>query len=933
MIPREGVDLRNRMMVHPPWNPATCDRDGVWPQPAEALIEVLEAYREAGGSEEELFELLNRHIPDSSFVFSSAVLNSGKSFSLEFYFYLFTFAKFLLKDIGFCFKGSGGPLSVYHYISERGFLNFPPWHGDDVRREGYLSQTNVRALFVYAESVTEPGGTAGIGITGPALAAEVLGIANQSVEERYRVQREFFDKEEVQISFEYLYYLTTLFECFFNQVDFLTRACRYGFMHNHHFVNAFFLRSGLSPANRFQEWLEYTSQVYYFTFREKRTSLTVGVDTSRVVKTGMLGQYVENCMARTSLAVPEVYKIFFEIATGKRVRSRSDLNGPLRFTVRLAWGDPLHVLVRLSILAGSWAVTGALAVLLKLRGGELVSPFLIVTLVLTVLSLSSKLRTLKGHQEKVNSLITTQMTSLERVTRELVRERDGLSSTVRERTRDLEAAVDQLRSLDRSKTNFIASVSHELRTPITLISLPLEEILEGRYGESIGRESRIFRLMKRNTLRLQRQINQLLDFARFDLGIQPLKKEPLDLIRFCTDLAVELESLAASRDLNLRFISRLPQEKVFIEADVVQLETLMMNLLGNAFKFTPRGEVTVNLEPGLTPSEVCLSVIDTGIGFTAEQKEKIFDRFFQVEGDSDRRFEGAGLGLALVKEIVLRHAWTIEAAAEEDRGASFTLTLPVCEIGGPRVRETREGADRIGTITAQLDPAKQSPGLLTRKNAEKILIVDDNADMASILSDILSTRYLIEWCSGGAEAFIRLSEKRDFILIICDMMMPGMSGLDFRKKYLEIYPEDDIPFIFLTALADQSNRNRAFELGGVDYITKPFNAGELQMKIENLIHFNRSQYTKALRDSEGVERLLRMNDRNSAADTDDFMDLFNITKSEKKVVELLRNGFPDKDIAESLNISPRTVSTHLRNLYRKTETRNRVELLNKFYRQ
>jgi signal transduction histidine kinase/DNA-binding NarL/FixJ family response regulator len=930
------IDLRGRKMLHPPWEEAPSSRiKKSLKQPPETLQETVWAYLDAGGSSDDLCTLLNDHISSPDFHFSLKVLkNPNHIYSLEFYFYLFTFCKILLDDPVFCYHNGKRQLGVHHYILEKGTLEYPPWLTEGCNKEGYLSLANIRAIFIFVENAFQFNEKVSVECSGRELARQVLKFMNQYVDESCRVDRAFFNKEEILVSFEYLFTITSIFEMLMDTPDLISTAYHFGTLNNHHLAQSIFLMAGKSPCEKMKDWVRRTNAVYDFRFTEKKGSLTIQVNAARIAESGMFGVYEANCFAGIKQAFPAIFSAFMEIAKGKKNRVRLTWNEieTYTFNVRVAWGPSWQFFLKAVCLALTPTILGV-----YLQGnwnGQI--PPLALTWIAAVLIgtggfLQNRYHSEKVLNEKTKALISTQLNSLQNLTAELMKERDHLNETVQIRTRELQNALEQLKSLDRSKTSFIANVSHELRTPLSLITTPLEELQNGLYGETINRNSPIFELINRNSLRLQRQISQLLEFARLDLTNHQLKTEPIEIIRFCSELVMELHSLAESKGLYLHFHNKTPWKEISIEANKEELETLMMNLIGNALKFTHKGGVEIIIGIKSHSQEITLSVKDTGIGFTEEQKARLFEQFYQVEEKGNYRFQGAGLGLALVKQIVNRHNWAISASADPGRGACLTIVLEISEKQCTSLSGIKRNLSRAQEISSQLSPSDWKEVHQGMEDREKLLLVDDNADMAAVLSDIFGSRYQTEWSKDGESALTKLSRNRDFALIICDMMMPGMSGLDFRKKYLEAHPDDEIPFIFLTALADQKTRDKALVSGGVDYITKPFKARELKQKVDNLIKINRIQYKKALRDAEGMERLIRWNEMASAESMDEFMNLFNITRTEKRVLEQLKNGYQDKEIAENMAISPRTVSTHLRNLYKKTGTQNRVELLKKFY--
>ena len=301
-----------------------------------------------------------------------------------------------------------------------------------------------------------------------------------------------------------------------------------------------------------------------------------------------------------------------------------------------------------------------------------------------------------------------------------------------------------------------------------------------------------------------------------------------------------------------------------------------------------------------------------------------------------RRKGGAGIGLALVKEIAIHHGWRIKAESSPGIGSSFSLVI----------KEDLESADELSVddlafskrreVQEQLEAehfhiVHKSEKIFDKKK-DTILLVEDNYDMGILLQNLLGEEYNLYWCSGGGEALAWIKGEPQLSLIICDVMMPNMSGFNFRKQLLNEKDYSKLPFIFLTALADQRDRTEGLASGAVDYIRKPFNPSELLFKIQNLLETNKASYLQAVRDREAAERF----SRNTAVippkkENPDWQDL-GITAAERKIVEYVRIGLQDKEIASELSLSPRTVSSHLSHLYQKTGTQNRVELINLLYK-
>jgi len=932
----DHIDLRGRKMLHPPWTTAPSNRgESPLQQPPKTLQEIVAAFLAAGGLSDQLCDLLNEHMPSPAFKFDPADLrNPNRLYSLEFYFYLFTFCKILLDDPGFRYRNGDEQLDIHHYILETGKLRYPPWKVDDSSTDGYLSIANIRAIFVFVEHAFQFDEKVSRELSGRELAREVLTFMNRYVDEAWRVDRAFFDREEVLVSFEYLFTITSIFELLMNTPDLISGAYRFGTMNNHHLAQAVFLLAGKSPSEKMKEWVQRTNAVYDFEFSEKKHSLEIQVDSTRIANSGVFGLYEANCFRGIKQAFPAIFSAFMEIAQEKKNRTRLTCSekSPYSFKVRVNWGPGIRFYLK---AAGIVMLVTAAGLFLQRYWTGYIPPFLstfaTAAFIAAAAYLFKKYDSERKKNGKTKALISTQLNSLQTLTRELMEEKENLNETVKIRTKELQKALEQLKSLDKSKTNFIANVSHELRTPLSLISIPLEEIQNGLYGDTISFDDKIFKLISRNTYRLQRQIKQLLDFTKLDLGEQPLQIKPVLLPKYCEDLLVELDSLAASRGVSLGFENPTDLEDIVIDADPSLLETLMLNLLGNAIKFSPNGSVTILLTRDIRKNKIKISVKDTGIGFPEELRYRLFDRFFQAEENENRKFEGTGLGLALVKKISDLHNWEIEAEGKPGKGACFTLNVPLSEQPADLPIHKNEVREKIKHLEGDLLPQEQVISKSYRNSEEKILIIDDNPDMASILKDVLEKEYPVEWSPGGEKAIIQLLTDPGYSLVICDMMMPGMSGLELRKEYLKNKQNEDIPFIFLTALSDRKVKQQALEAGGVDYITKPFSSEELKLKIHNLIETSRHQYTKAVRDIQGAERLIKFSELDSYYKNENRMDEFNISKAEKRILNLLKQGLQDKEIADGAGISPRTVSTHLRNLYRKTGTQNRLELINTIF--
>ena len=934
-------------MLHHPYGP----RSGTCPVPGTAVADIVGAFVAAGGSAARLCALLGDHVPTQSPAPTPAALADPKqACSLEFYFYVFTFAKILLDDPLFCHTIDGTTqLPRHHVILEQGPMKFPPWRlGFDSPPDGYLSITNMRSMFVYVEDAAPappfaPEKTRAE--SGSRLAREALAFLNACAPCEYRVDRGFFDKEEVLISLEYLFYISCILQLLTNDDRFVYHSLRYGTLHSNSLARTIFLQPALSPVDGFRQWQARTNHVYNMEFREKGRILWVRMNLTKTIRTGMFGVYRNFCAEGIRQACLAVHGSFMELATRKTVDARivETADDPDSFFVRIRRRPP-----RSGLMIPAAIIGGAAALLI----GQIVPTLVPASAQLTAIRISGciviaavsaawigaavRLRRMEHRFAETREVIDRQFRALSKNADELLLERDTLEKKVIERTRELADALDQVKALDRAKTNFIANVSHELRTPLTLLSAPIDAIRHGRYGENLDAGDPVFGLIERNIERLGTQINSLLEFARLDLGTMPFEPHPLGLASYCRGIVAELQSLAERKGLDLFFDNSTGCEEIVVTADHALLETVVLNLLNNALKFTERGSVGIILDRSTDDEAVVLRVTDTGIGFPAAEKERIFGRFMQLDGNTDRRHEGAGLGLALTREITELHGWHLDADGAPGEGASFRITIPVTQ------RDDREPPSSVFASRSDRErrarsgipiPVKSAPACGDAEGSGTVLVVDDNADMIAVLQWILGSCYTVLEARNGEEALSVLEREPEISLIICDVMMPGMSGLEFRESLIRREDWSEIPFVFLTALGAADDRLLGLEAGALDYIQKPFSGEQLLLKVRNVIDAQDARYRRAVADTRAADRLLRRVAEYSSPgeEPDSTFARYDITAAERRVLELVREGLQDKEIAGRLSLSPRTVSSHLGNLYRKTGTGNRTELTTRLF--
>jgi len=422
------------------------------------------------------------------------------------------------------------------------------------------------------------------------------------------------------------------------------------------------------------------------------------------------------------------------------------------------------------------------------------------------------------------------------------RTREGrLERLVEERTATIAEQAEKLRELDQLKSQFFANVSHELRTPLTLTLGPLRDALEGRFGPLREDLAGQLGVAERNAQRLLGLVDQLLDIARLDAGRLRLRVRQGDLAAFVRQRVEAFLPLAQRREIELSLASAEPVELWF---DEVQLEKVFDNLISNALKFTPRGgRVQVAVAAPPWSPWVTVSVRDNGPGIPADQLGQVFERFFQVAATSRRRWPGAGIGLALARQLVELHRGSISAESPEGEGACFTVALrrgahhfpPGSVEEGPASRDRPSSAfvvtallDETGEIKRGDEPSPEEADRTT------VLVVEDNAEIRAYIRRHLEPDYRVVEAADGAQG---LEQARRLVpdLVVSDVMMPGLDGNALFRSLREDPELEFVPVVLLTAKASAESRIQGLREGVDDYLVKPFDPRELKARVDNLI--------------------------------------------------------------------------------------------------
>ncbi|WP_343487000.1 ATP-binding protein [Allomuricauda sp. d1] len=387
----------------------------------------------------------------------------------------------------------------------------------------------------------------------------------------------------------------------------------------------------------------------------------------------------------------------------------------------------------------------------------------------------------------------------------------------------------ELKELDQLKSNFFANISHEFRTPLTLIKGPIEH-LEQNPDEKLARED--IKMIRRNANKVLGLVNQLLDLSRIDQGKLQLKTTEGDVFKCLSAAAASFNSHAAQRNMDYRV--EIPNEVLWASFDRDKLEKVVYNLLSNAFKFCEDGEL-VSFETSFIDGELQIQVSDSGRGISEEKLPFIFDRFYQVDSSATKDREGSGIGLSLSKDLIELMDGTITVSSEEGKGTYFTVQIPIEKI------ETRQRRQKKIETPVDKDAPKPVPFDLAKpdkRNLPRIVLVEDNEDMRQFIRGHLLKEYRVQEAINGQDGLKKtMANPPD--LVITDLMMPKMDGIDLCKQLKTKVETSHIPIIMLTARAGVENRIEGLETGADDYLTKPFEAKELLVRTKNLIEQRR----------------------------------------------------------------------------------------------
>ncbi len=443
---------------------------------------------------------------------------------------------------------------------------------------------------------------------------------------------------------------------------------------------------------------------------------------------------------------------------------------------------------------------------------------------LAALAYQWRVRSLRQREAELTALVTTRTAALQRNEQQLATQNA------------------KLEQLNQMRSRLFANLSHEFRTPLTLILGPLKSLLDGRHG-SLSPEARVQGdLMLRNTQRLLRLINQILDLARLQAGSVTVHRQPVELVGFVRLVTQAFTPLAERNGIALVFRSGL--KGLTLRADPEQLEKVVLNLLSNAVKFTGNGGI-IDVSVGRDGGTALITVRDSGVGIAAADLTHIFERFYQADSADTRRYEGSGIGLALVKELVELHGGEIGVTSTPGQGTTFTVRLPVDVAGidataDPSVTPSPELSELYALETSSIsqDSSEETGEEEGAEDRTTVLLVDDNPDVRAYVRSVLAPQFhVLE--AGDGKAGLALAREALPDLIVADVMMPELDGLGLGRALKSDSMTDAIPIILLTARAESADQIAGLEAGADAYLVKPFDPGVLTAAVANLLHQRR----------------------------------------------------------------------------------------------
>jgi signal transduction histidine kinase len=418
-----------------------------------------------------------------------------------------------------------------------------------------------------------------------------------------------------------------------------------------------------------------------------------------------------------------------------------------------------------------------------------------------------------------------------RFTEELKNRAEKMEQDIFHRAREIQDANEKLREAERIKSEFFANVSHELRTPLSLILAPAESLLSGRHGELLPQQLELLGIIHNNAVRLLQMVTGLLDFSKAEAGKITVHPEPVDIVALVRSVAHDF--LPAARQKNIQLSLQTENQLPTLLLDQYLVERILFNLLSNAVKFTPyNGRISVRVTLGHETLQ--LTVQDSGIGIAPEQIPLLFQKFRQLEGSSTRRFEGTGLGLAMVREFIELMGGNVSVESQPGQGSTFVVQWPVRTPENHQQPSVPE--KRMAAITNEyIQPiVLHDSETIPSDNRMKILVCEDNPELAAYIITLLKEYYITKLASNGRQG-LQLIHAWSPDLVLTDVMMPEMDGLELCAAIKTNPATAGTAVVLLTAQTQREAMLHGWEAGADEYLFKPFHPDELLTRIRSLM--------------------------------------------------------------------------------------------------
>jgi two-component system sensor histidine kinase ChiS len=399
---------------------------------------------------------------------------------------------------------------------------------------------------------------------------------------------------------------------------------------------------------------------------------------------------------------------------------------------------------------------------------------------------------------------------------------------------ELQQANEDLTKMDKLKDEFLANTSHELKTPIHGIIGLTESLLDGACGDSDSSSKQLLAMILQSSRRLSKLVNDIIDYSKLKNRDIKLKKASVDLGSMSETILAMIRPFTSGKNITL--INDIKPGKYFVNADEERLQQILLNLTGNAVKFTEKGQIIISAS-ALPSGECSVDIADTGIGIPLEKQNMIFESFVQSDGSTTRKYGGTGLGLTITKDLVELHGGTINFTSVPGEGSVFSFTMPLAETS---------------LTTADISPVDRYAGLYTKMDlitdldtdstsGARVMIVDDDIiNLQLLLNQLKKEGYSVTSFTGGEEALASIESGETYDIILLDVMMPVISGYEVCRKIREKFSPHELPIVMLTAKNTSQDIITGISMGANDYITKPFDREVLLTRVKSYISLKKA---------------------------------------------------------------------------------------------